>query len=43
MLGDQVLLSAIPMEDMDLIMEPARQRVTVNSLEPRDRQASGKK
>jgi clan AA aspartic protease len=26
-LGDQVLLGAIPMEDMDLLVEPARQRV----------------
>lgn len=33
-LGDQVLLGAIPMEDMDLIVEPARQRVTVNPRAP---------
>jgi len=33
-LGDQVLLGAIPMEDMDLIVDPARQRVTVNPRAP---------
>src|SRR3989338_6904435 len=33
-LGNQVLLGAIPMEDMDLIIEPARQRVSVNPLSP---------
>ena len=33
-LGDQVLLGAIPMEDMDLIVEPARLRVTVNPRSP---------
>ena len=33
-LGDQVLLGAIPMEDMDLIVEPARQRVSVNPNSP---------
>lgn len=32
--GDQVLLGAIPMEDMDLIIEPARLRVTVNPRAP---------
>ncbi|MBS1172797.1 MAG: clan aspartic protease [Proteobacteria bacterium] len=32
--GDQVLLGAIPMEDMDLVIEPSRQRVTVNPLSP---------
>ena len=34
MFGNQVLLGAIPMEDMDLIIEPSRQRVTVNPLSP---------
>ena len=29
-LGDRVLLGAIPIEDMDLVIEPTRQRVTVN-------------
>lgn len=33
-LGDRVLLGAIPMEDMDLVIEPARQRVGVNPLSP---------
>ncbi|MDP1957737.1 MAG: clan AA aspartic protease [Rhodocyclaceae bacterium] len=32
--GNQVLLGAIPMEDMDLIVDPARQRVSVNPLSP---------
>lgn len=32
--GNQVLLGAIPMEDMDLILEPARLRVSVNPLSP---------
>jgi hypothetical protein len=33
-MGNQVMLGAIPMEDMDLIVEPARMRVTVNPLSP---------
>lgn len=33
-MGDQVLLGAIPMEDMDLIIEPARMKVSVNPLNP---------
>jgi clan AA aspartic protease len=33
-LGDQVILGAIPMEDMDLIVEPARRRVSVNPQSP---------
>ncbi len=33
-LGEEVLLGAIPMEDMDLILEPARQRVSVNPQAP---------
>lgn len=33
-MGNQVLLGAIPMEDMDLIIEPARLRVSVNPLSP---------
>ena len=32
--GNQVLLGAIPMEDMDLVVYPARQTVTVNPLSP---------
>jgi hypothetical protein len=33
-IGNQVLLGAIPKEDMDLIVEPARLRVSVNPLSP---------
>jgi clan AA aspartic protease len=33
-MGNQVLLGAIPMEDMDLIVEPARMQVRVNPLSP---------
>jgi clan AA aspartic protease len=33
-LGDQALLGAIPMEDMDLVISPARQTVTVNPSNP---------
>ncbi len=33
-LGDRVLLGAIPIEDMDLVIEPTRQRVTVNPESP---------
>lgn len=33
-IGNQVLLGAIPMEDMDLTVEPARLRVSVNPLSP---------
>ena len=32
--GNQVLLDTIPMENMDLVVHPARQAVTVNSLSP---------
>lgn len=32
--GNQVLLGAIPMEDMDLIVHPAKQAVTVNPQSP---------
>lgn len=32
--GNQVLLGAIPMEDMDLVIEPASRRVTVNPKSP---------
>ena len=34
MFGNQVLLGAIPMEDIDLIIEPPRQKVTVNPASP---------
>ena len=33
-LGDQVLLGAIPMEDMDLVVLPLERRVAVNPLHP---------
>jgi len=33
-LGDEVLLGAVPMEDMDLILSPARQSVEVNPKSP---------
>lgn len=32
--GTQVLLGAIPMEDMDLVIEPARLKVSVNPRAP---------
>jgi clan AA aspartic protease len=33
-LGDSVLLGAILMEDMDLVVQPAQRKVTVNPLSP---------
>ena len=33
-LGDAVLLGAVPMEDMDLIVNPSRREVTVNPASP---------
>ncbi len=33
-LGDEVLLGAVPMEDMDLIVEPAKRSVIVNPDSP---------
>jgi clan AA aspartic protease len=33
-LGDEVLLGAVPMEDMDLIVSPAGRSVTVNPASP---------
>lgn len=33
-LGDRVLLGAIPMEDMDLVISPTKRRVTVNPESP---------
>ena len=32
--GDQVLLGAVPMEDMDLVVDPGRRGVTVNPASP---------
>ena len=33
-LGDEVLLGAVPMEDMDLVVSPAGRRVVVNPESP---------
>jgi len=33
-LGDEVLLGAVPMEDMDVVLLPARQAVIVNPASP---------
>jgi clan AA aspartic protease len=33
-LGDEVLLGAIPMEDMDLIVNPGRREITVDPTSP---------
>ena len=33
-LGDEVLLGAVPMEDMDLVVNPSRREVTVNPASP---------
>jgi len=33
-MGDAVLLGAVPMEDMDLVVNPRLQRVTVNPASP---------
>jgi clan AA aspartic protease len=33
-LGDSVLLGAVPMEDMDLVISPSRQTIAVNPKSP---------
>ena len=33
-LGDEVLLGAVPMEDMDLVLSPSRREVTVDPCSP---------
>ena len=33
-LGDEVLLGAVPMEDMDLVVNPSRRAVTVDPMSP---------
>jgi len=33
-MGDQVLLGAIPMEDMDLVLVPKTRRIEVNPMSP---------
>ena len=38
-LGDEVLLGAVPMEDMDLIVSPAHKKVVVNPSSPNFPQA----
>ena len=38
-LGDEVLLGAVPMEDMDLVASPARRELTVNPESPNIPQA----
>jgi len=32
--GDQVLLGAVPMEDMDLVIDPSRRKLTVDPASP---------
>ena len=34
LLGDEVLLGAVPLEDMDLIISPAQKKLTVNPESP---------
>lgn len=41
-MGDQVLLGAIPMEDMDLVVFPQDRRVDINPLNPNFASASAK-
>ena len=33
-LGDEVLLGAVPMEDMDLVVNPSRREITVDPVSP---------
>ena len=33
-LGDEVLLGVVPMEDMDLVVDPARRKLTVDPASP---------
>jgi hypothetical protein len=33
-LGDEVLLGAVPMEDMDLVVSPSHRKVVVNPESP---------
>ena len=33
-IGESVLLGTVPMEDMDLVVEPSRQTITVNPKSP---------
>ena len=40
--GDEVLLGAVPMEDMDLIVDPLRERITVDPASPNTPRARAK-
>ena len=42
-LGDEVLLGAIPMEDMDLVVHPGRREVTVDPASPNFARARAKR
>ncbi len=42
-LGDEVLLGAVPMEDLDLVISPGRRTVTVNPDSPNIPQARVKR
>ena len=33
-LGDEVLLGVVPMEDMDLVVDPSRRKLTVDPANP---------
>jgi len=33
-MGDEVLLGAVPMEDMDLVLSPSQHKITVNPASP---------
>ena len=33
-LGDEVLLGSVPMEDMDLVLSPSRREITVDPSSP---------
>jgi clan AA aspartic protease len=33
-IGDEVMLGSVPMEDMDLVLSPSRQTITVNPSSP---------
>ncbi len=42
-LGDEVLLGAVPMEDMDLVVNPGRRQVTVDPASPNFARARAKR
>ena len=41
-MGDEVLLGAVPMEDMDLVLLPQQRRVDINPLNPNFAAATAK-